>query len=516
MIRIRLLICAGILATPAYPQNVAVPNSHTDRPAIPGSAPRHPKADATANAEVRSLLDDAQALPPEFISDVSLQLVENGLIKNDRLRSKVLDDAFENASSAQDDVMRRPWGTNVEETPQGLHAIASDYTGLDRISLQTRVVREVFSKSPQHARELFESIKPLQITPIPCNEPWFFAPKTYYDAAAMVSARGFSPREIAGGTRSSFVSSIVRNMQTPLQFAPIVQFLNEGQLTDQELREIISVLLTALRTLPRDPWSFKILASEPDGFFEAISKLIALLNKNNIESRPPISAVRDYLVLNFKQPGCSSGNDARKPNSALPSAARQFNQQFARELTRANLGPIQQDEIRKVDGADIDTPPPARWNSNTYAQLLLSLQSVNPPKRSDDSRWMQQVRDLLMQLNAWSRTDEPETEFFHQKAILLEGLAERTIGTSLHPEVLDRFIAFLEQYSYEQVSPVDWFLFAKKLLLVASVQPGTAKVDLQAFLNCREPVLTVYARLMLLIQDSKKPRTSANPGDLGA
>jgi len=499
-----------MLATAVCAQDVAVQNSHPDQSGIPKPAPRHPKADATTNPEVRSLLDDAQALPPEFVSDVSLQLVENGLIRNDRLRRKVLDDAFEKASAAEDDVMRRPWGVSVEETPQGLHAIASGFTHLDRISLQTRVVRETFLKNPQHARELFESIKPPQITPIPCNEPWFFAPNAYYEATTMVATRAFSPREIAGGTRSSFVSSIVRNIQTPLQLAPTARLLNEGQFTDQELREIIPGIAATLRTLTGDPWSFKILASEPDGFFEAISKLIALLDKNNIESRSLIQAARDYLVLNFKQPSCSSADDARKSSSALPNAVLQFNQRFLRELTRANLGPIREDEIRKRDGADIDTPPPARWNSHIYSQLLLSLQSVNPPSNSDDSGWMRQVRDLLMQLNAWSGKDEPETEFFHQKAILLEGLAERTIGTSMHPEVLDRFIAFLEQHSYEQVSAIDWFLCARKLL-AANIRPGTARADLQAFLNCREPVLNIYARLALLLQDNRNapPATPA-------
>lgn len=84
----------------------------------------------------------------------------------------------------------------------------------------------------------------------------------------------------------------------------------------------------------------------------------------------------------------------------------------------------------------------------------------------------------------------------------MEGLTERTIGTSMHGEVRDSFIAFLEQNSYQQVSKVDWFLYAKRLL-TANVRLAGAKEDLEAFLNSGEPVLSTYARLQLLLQTAK-------------
>jgi hypothetical protein len=507
--RFGLLMLAGILSSTAVSQDFrrgGVLNSWVDR----GNTPQVQSHVPTTTApQVRSLLNDAAALPPEFVSDLFLQLVENGLIRNDRLRSKVLDDAFEKASGAEDDVMRRPWGVNVEETPQGLHAIASRFTGLDRVSLQTRVVREIFSTNPQRARAMFESMPPPHITQLSCNEAWFFFPKSYYDAVTTLVEHGFSAREIAGGNRASFVTSILKSVQSShLELAPTAELLNTGNFTDWELREIVPGYVATLTNMDGDAHSFEILMSEPDGLLDAISKLVLLLAKKNIDSRALVQALRDYLVLNFKRSNCGGVQSSTGSRSALPKAILQFNNRFLGELKRANLDPIRESEIKKDSGLNIDSSSPSRWNSQIYPQLLLSLQGLNPPANRDDSAWLRRAREFLAQLSAWSDKDEPETEFFHQKALLLEGLAERTIGTSIHPEVLDRFIAFLEQYSYEQVSTIDWFFYAKKLL-AAHVRPSETNRDLEAFLNSREPVLSIYARLELLLQ---APKYSPGPG----
>jgi hypothetical protein len=147
MIRAGAQALALILAVNVFSQDVG-PRSTDAKPdqgAIPkGKSERSNVKAPTIDPDVRSFVDETEALPPEFASDALLQFVENGLIRNDGLKAKLLSRAFQKASAAHDDVMLRPWGVNVEETPQGLHAIASTVTRLDRISLQTRVVRERF------------------------------------------------------------------------------------------------------------------------------------------------------------------------------------------------------------------------------------------------------------------------------------------------------------------------------------------------------------------------------------
>src|SRR5579863_2509100 len=146
-----------------------------DVPRVPASKPRDGNPPATeankvnggiaVGPQVKSLINDAEALPPEFSSDLVLQLLENGFVHDHRLRLKLVNRAFDKASAAKDDVMHGPWGPNREETPDGFHAIASEYTGLDKTSLQTRVVHEALLIDPLLGRRLFDSIQLPQISP---------------------------------------------------------------------------------------------------------------------------------------------------------------------------------------------------------------------------------------------------------------------------------------------------------------------------------------------------------------
>ena len=503
-----LILSAAVLPRPAVGQNIPAKQQ------APQRSQESPGLTRTASPEVQSLLNDSEGLPPEFASDVLLTLVENGFIRNDALKAKLLTRAFEKASAAQDDVMRRPFGASVEETSQGLHAIASMVTGLNRISLQARVIHELVATDPRRGRRFFESMQPPQLTPVLCNENWYFVPDSYYDALAAVLKRGFSDREIAGGNRAGYVSLITSGIQSHVQPVPLARLLSAGDFTEQELREIVPAYAAKLDEVHGDPLSFSILMSEPDGLFETISTLLASLERHNVDSRALLQAFREYMVLNFKGPNCDTTELSGVSKSALPPAIVLFNKTFRLRLKGTNLSAISENEIKSDTKSNVkDEPLPSRWKSATYFQLLESVQRLNPPSTQkgsakggeNDAKWLNQAQDVLTRLTAWSSADEgePEAEFFHQKAILLEGLAKRTSGTSLHEEVLDSFVLFLEQNSYQEVAPIDWF-FCAKILLSANVGSNKANTDLKRLADSREPVLSVYARLQSLLQSAKQ------------
>jgi len=519
MIHFRSTIFASILFVV-----VCLPLAHgqntREKEPVPQSSQGRSGAKPADNPEVRSLLNDSEALPAEFASDVSLTLVENGLVRNPALKAKIITRAFEKASAAQDDVMQLPFGASVEETSAGLHAIASSVTRLNRISLQARVVQQVVATDPRRARQLFESMQRPQLMPVSCNENWYFLPDAYYDALAAVLQRGFSEREIAGGNRAGYLSSIVTETQFHVQLVPVARLLSAGDFTEPELRTIVPMYAATLAEVHGDPLSFNILMSAPDRFFEAINLLLTLLDRRNVDSRAVLQALRDYMLLNFKGPKCGATASSNDPESPLPTPIAQFNQTFQSRLVRANLGVIQEDEIKSdaKDGSSND-PPLSRWNSLTYFQLLRSIQKLNTPlieeelakgRAEHDAQLLSDLQDLLTRLSSWSNEGEPEVDFFHQKALLLEVLAKRTIGTSLQAEVLDTFVRFLEQNSYQDVSPIDWFFFAE-LLLDRDATPNSSTADLKRLVDSREPVLSVYARLQLLLQSAKQTPAGKHP-----
>jgi hypothetical protein len=520
MIRSGTPLLALILVANVFSQDVG-PRSTDAKPdqgAIPKGKSKRSNVKAPAiDADVRSLVDETEALPPEFASDALLQLVENGFIRNDGLKNKLLSRAFQKASASHDEVMLRPWGVNVEETPQGLHAIASTVTRLDRISLQTRVIRGLFSFNPRQARDMFESMPPPRIQPVACSENWYVVPDSYYDTLGMLVEHGFSPRDIAGGFRTRYVNTVIQNIHSHVELAPMAQVLSTGNFTVQELREIVPAYAATVDGLSGDAFTFDVIMSEPDRLLESFSRLIESLRKADVDSRPLLLGFRNYLVLNFSGPSCGTTQISNVHGSSLPGAVLRFNKRFAAALTRANLGPIRESEIKSDRKENVErNATPRRWQSQAYSQLSVSLQRLTSPGRKTssagtNSEWLSQAGDLLSQVTAWSDTSEPETEFFHQKAILIEGLAERTIGTSMHAEVLATFIGFLEQNSYQKVGAIDWFLYAKKLLS-AGAESGNASADARVLLDSREPVLSIYAKLELLSQSAKGSPSGAHPG----
>jgi hypothetical protein len=518
MVDLRSIILASLLAVaigfqPARCQNIS------EKKQIPQSPQRRSGIKPADSPEVRSLLNDSEALPAEFASDISLTLVENGFVRNEALKVKVMTSAFEKASAAQDDVMRNPFGASVDKTSQGLHAIASSVTSLNRISLQARVVRQFVATDPRKAKLLFESMQPPQLTPVSCNENWFFVPDSYYDALAVVLQRGFSDREIRGGTRAGYVSSIIRHTQSHVQLTPLARLLSSGDFREEELRTIVPVYAAVLADLHGDPLSF-ILTLEPYGdFFEAITAVLMSLDRRNVDSRALLQAFRDYMVLNFKGPNCGATESSNDSKSSLPPAIVKFNETFQSRLKGMNLSVIGEDEVKSnAKDSGPDEPLPSQWNSLTYFQLSESLKKLYTPltqkesaegRTENDTKWSSQAQDVLTRVSAWSNEDESELDFFHQKAILLEGLTQVTIGTPLHADVLDSFVLFLEQNSYQDVTPIDWFFCAK--LLLRSSRFKLSRRDFKRLVDSREPVLSVYARLQTLRESAKQTPPIKSP-----
>ena len=506
------LVLAALSLVPAYGQTVAAKPRETSRP-----TKRAVNTDKIRR-DVRMLLNDSDALPPEFAADVSITLVENGFVPDDTLKAKLLSNAFEKAGAAQDDVGRRPQGVDVEETAGGLHAIASAVTALDRTSLQARAIRQLGVTNPPKARRLFESMLPPQFSELSCNETWYFVPDSYYDGLLAVLQSAFSNHDIASGNRAVLVGSIIKATRSHAQVLPIARLLVSFEFTEAELRTIVPVYAATLAEMHGDSLSFNILMSDPR-FFDNIAALLDSLDKHDMNSRAVLRALREYMVVNFKGSDCSTRGTAN-PKSPLPDAVAQFNTRFASRLKAANLEGIREDEVKSDrDSSAHQEAPLERWKSATYFQMLRAVQEVGLPphqradKEGNDVQWLSHAQDVLTKVTTWSNQSDPEIEFFHQKAILLGELTRRTNGTSLYAEAVDSFARFLEQNSYEDLTPIDWF-FCVKTFIRHDLEPRDANPDLTRLVNSRNAVLSVYARLQLLLQSVKdhnaiKPSTSS-------
>jgi hypothetical protein len=450
----------------------------------------HETKAAASDKTALLLIRDAESLPPEFAADILLQVVEDGASLTASQKTRALKNAFDEAAQSQDEVMRRPWGTSVEETSEGLHALALEAGRLDRISQQSRAVEDIAGIDPKLARAKLGTIALPRFDPPPCYATWSYFPDAYYEAVATVMATSFSPEEISSGQRGEFLRSVVSRVVSHAQLPPVTRLITVSDLSGPELANVISSYVYTLDGLRGDAHSFYATATGHS--VDEFVALVARLDKQGMVVLPLITSLRRYLVANFKATPC----DPIKPpdNGKLPFAVQEFNDKFSTRLKAAGSTAITDDEI-KNDAKD--TPPiesePSRWNSKEYSDLLVSVQGLPDMPREAPSIEAK-YQEYLLRLNDWSNQSEPEIEFFHQKSIFYLGVIERLGPSALRTNTLTDFVKFLEQNSYQQVSKVDWFLYARRLIDVSSKLAERSEV-INALTSSGDPVLNLYGRL---------------------
>jgi len=436
------------------------------------------------------LIRDAESLPPEFAADIVLQVVENDASLTASRKIKALKNAFDEAAQSTDDVLFRPWGPSVEETSEGLHAIALLVGRLDRISQQSRAVQDIAEIDPKLARVKLETIAMPRLNPPPCQATWVYFPDAYYEAVAKVMGAGFSLKEISSGQRGEFLKSVVSRVISHSQLPPVTRLITASELSGTELATVISSYIYALDRLRGDPHSFYWEANRQS--VDEFVALVARLDKQGIGALPLITSFRSYMVANFKTTPC--GPLKAPDGGKLPSAVQEFNDKFSDRLKAAGLTVITDAEIKNEanDTSPIESEPP-RWSSKEYSDLLFSLQGLPDMPRENPSIEAK-YQEYLLRLNGWSSQSEPETDFFHQKSLLYLGVIERLGPSVMRTNVLMDFVKFLEQNSYQQVSKVDWFLYTRRLIDL-STQPAERSEVINALISSGDPVLNLYGRL---------------------
>ena len=457
---------------------------------------------ATLEPEVKFIIENSEGLPPEFESDINLQLVESGRISNASLRTELIDRAFRAASLAQQIANLQPIAGTATDSRQGLLGTSLFATRLDRLSLQARAVRQMLALHPGRARAMFEELE-LQFPPVGCRQRLTYKPSAVYQTLAEVARRSFTEPEQRQGPRRTFLSHYVGDLKSHSQVAPVASMLSESELSGAELRELVPAYAAALVELRGDAQSFtsEVAVGYADTF-DAWKRLLRSLASSEVSSGQLPEAFRTYLVENFKGERCRNEFAETHPNG-LPAAVGQFNHSFERALRASGLAAISPKELKNFKEVDAEKDE-LLWKSADSSRMLGGLQKLRDndrgksltPVQKSSALWSANLADYLVQLHAWSGTEEDEAHFFHERAFLYEGLVDLVPGSEERTKILESYIEFLEQNSFQQESRVEWFVHAKRLLDGLTGKNTRSEV-LQAFLNSRDRVLSLYARLAI-------------------
>jgi hypothetical protein len=471
-----------------------------------------PRAGVAANdPELKALISDADGVPPEFKADILLSLVESGGVADTRLKKTLVNRAYTAADAVQPPYGEGPFG-RVGATHTGRKAIALRMTQLDRMSLQSRAVRDMQALSPSRARAMFEEMQFPVLSPLSCDDDWIYDPSAFYSILAEVAEKDFGASEISGGKRLAFLLPYVNHLGSQAQVIPVAHLLTTMKLTAEELRQLVPAYEDALLTAPQDPLTFAVIADEDDGEYvrgaygerslsDAMSALASTIRRSAIPAGPLLRSLRAYLVENFNGPRCNTDEKGARRKSPLPSAVAGFNHTFDELLKENGLAPISPSELTKA--AVLPTvafnPPASSFEDQQLTHAIQELHSSRDRSMKDgqvDSSWWRELDDFLSRFYSWNQGEEPEEDYVQAKAEFYIALLDLIPKSPERYKVLESFIGFLERYSYSGRAGAEWLVNAKILLHGGLNETYSRDPALtNALLNSRDPALSLYARL---------------------
>ncbi len=459
--------------------------------------------------KLKALVNDTDTVLPEFKADILLSLVESGKVTDVGLQKSLINRAFAAADAVQPPYAEAPYGS-VGTTPQGRKAIALSMTQLDKMSLQSRAVHDMQAVNPARARAMFVAMQFPVLEPLGCNENWIYSPGPFYSALSEAAEKDFSSDEVAKGKRLTFLTPYVSHMESHAQVIPVARFLKSAKLTPEELRQLSSAFADALPAIPRDEHTFSIVADDQGQYVtqvygaslsDAMSDLVTTMQKSGVSPLTLLHSLRAYLVENFNGPRCNiEQKQSAAKKAALPYAVASFNSRFDSLLKQSGVTPVTADELPKAA-----VLPTRLWdqptdNSHEAERLIAAIQklersldqSTKQGKVADE--WWRDLDDFLSSFYSWQQGDETEADYVRERADLYNALVDMIPKSPQRQKVFENYLSFLEQHSYQNLGGAQWFIYVK-LYFMGMYGKDSHQEILNSFLNSRDPVLNLYARL---------------------
>mgnify|MGYP001252824770 CR=1 FL=1 len=495
----------------AQNQSATVPNQ-TQKTQLPTAQSHKSKTDP----ELQAIIAAAETVPPEFGADVMIRLAESSKVTTSGAKVTLLTKAFNLAAGAELPVKRAGGGPGGNMFDARSAMLARAYRlNLDKVSLQARAVIDLLPLNSARAREMFDQIQIPALAPVGCQERLTYDLDLFYQALAKIVRAGLPPRDKEKGRAITLLSPFVSGLQSHAQVKPVAELLVEAQLSPADLAQLSNTFAGVLLQLHGDERSFAAGTMGPGASTSgAIADLVAALDEKQVSSAILLRSYRQYLVSNFGDVHCAGGRGQGDANS-LPGSIRNFNQRFQHDLQAGQIAPIAADELKN---SRIVAPPAATpyWQSAEGKKLMTELRNLragspeetgenesDTPEKTNSTP-SSQLTDFLTEIEAWQPQDDPPADVFHEKSILYQGLMDLAPTPPQRLQVINSFVSFMELYSGQLPTRIEWLLPADDLLAGRRAATDRQEV-IQAFLNSGDPTLSLYARLERL--DPRKTST---------
>src|SRR6202049_1294885 len=390
----------------------------------------------------RSLVDLAQAAPPEFAADAMLRVAESGKIKDRDAVRDLVEQAFRMAAAATFRVRMRGLPGTTTDTRSGLLSQAYDLK-LDALSLQSRAVRDMLAIDKPRARDLFRDIPPPVLAPLTCDDAMIYDVADFYRTIGIIANTAFSEMERAKEEHINFLLDYLGQAGSPLQLTPLARLIKNANAT---------------------PAQTELLWTKFKGLLESIQGD----ERSNTAALAAISAEGGPgLQLSFEKYE-QTAQTCKNDSGVTPKLERFWQTPKAKTLLEDGLKLRIAPDGHQFTAADRSTP-----------------------------EWQGQLTDYLGELADWTAGQEQSDAVdYHQKSLVFEALLELIpAGPQCDKAILD-FVNFIGNSNLQQQSPVEWFIQANSVLeRVRHSNDGTLSKLSDAFQHSGNSILALEIAL---------------------
>ena len=456
-------------------------------------------AAALSPAEAESLAGAARNLPPEFAADALIRLAGVDTLSGEQ-RAGLLEQAFRQAGRAEQPYRRRSGGGSAPE-PAGFLNKANQQ-GLDSLDLELRAVEAMLPLDAVRARQLFQSIPPVKIPHVGCEEWMVYDLDSFYRVLGSAAA-SFRGAEKDASAVARFVKPYAA-VTSAVEIGPMAALLASSGWSDADFSAVLSAFAAALPKVEGDDRSFTASYSAA----LQIERLVKECKRRNVSPLPLIEAYRVYLVVGLSAARCAD-DDAMGGGGMVASSLGTLQQvtdvaAFFNEHLRADpLQAIGEGESTPAQiGGTADAAPrcdseACRDIADRYRHLIFGAQNL-PVEAADRATpdWQKRLRELLASAAAWKPASRAEAaRAYRDKTALYSGLLNVAPAGESRDAVLRAELEWIAAGHAAAASRMEWFLPLNALLARTALDPagfGSFRAELR---KSSDPVIALYGKL---------------------
>lgn len=437
---------------------------------------------------LRTLANDAVALPPELAADALIRIASSARVTNSAFKRELLRDAFFKAYAAREPYRRSTSQTISPETRQGVDLLASSMS-LNRVSLQVRAAQLMAYVDQRSARELFEWID-LNPSEGICEDPLVAAVDEYYTALSLLARTTFGSNR---GEALRFFELYIWRARLPSEMPAVARAVVRFDPNPGEIPYFETLLSSILQTGSRDPRGFSASALD---IVTRTSDFLTFEAKAGLEGIHLMDTMRGYLVDQMKGPRCADSVSESMTPAAFNTVLRRANLQFDVRPLEETILPSRMLGTERID--QFWQTGEARALRERLFQLRGPGKEPLPLKVRETTEWKSEAEQVLNGVEQWTgRSERVERDYLAQKSLLFAGLLELVPQSALRTKTIRGFVEYLRHADRDSELESLWFAFVNRLL---ELSRGNDRRDiLDAFDTAHHPALAVYAQLERLV-----------------